>query len=165
MKHLVELGVQLTGAVLLQERIGAVANDGQQPGTRVVTAESVEEAERAHNGLLRDILGIVVVAQEPTGEVVPRPHVGQHHRLERVDSMRQYPSERPGPTAATRPPVTLFPRRRIRSVEADERRASAASMEAVPLEHRVDLRTGRRRRNEASRVFCATGWTGGRIAA
>src|SRR6266478_4077763 len=52
MKHLVELGAQLTGAVLLHESIGAVANHGQQPGTRVVTVESVEEAECAHNGLL-----------------------------------------------------------------------------------------------------------------
>jgi len=69
MKHFVELAAQLTGAVLLQESIGAVANDGQQPGTRVLTAESVEEAECAHDGLLRDVLGIVVVAQEPTSEV------------------------------------------------------------------------------------------------
>src|SRR5438105_7561215 len=117
MKHLVELGVQLTGAVLLQEGIGTVANDGQQPGTRIVTAESVKEAECAHNGLLRDILGIVVVAQEPTSEVVPRPHVGQHHCLERVDSMRQYPSE-PGPTAATTASLTLFPSRRKSAASA-----------------------------------------------
>ena len=118
MKHLVELGVQLTGAVLLQEGIGTVANDGQQPGTRIVTAESVKEAECAHNGLLRDILGVVVVAQKPTSEVVPCPHVGQHHCLERVDSMRQYPSERKGPTAATTASLTLFPSRRKSAASA-----------------------------------------------
>src|SRR6266478_10087433 len=108
MKHLVELGAQLTGAVLLHESIGAVANHGQQPGTRVVTVESVEEAECAHNGLLSDILGILVVAQEPTSEVVACPHVGQHHCLERLDSMRQHSSERPGPPPATAVRLPLF---------------------------------------------------------
>src|SRR5437870_13173729 len=99
MKHLVELGVQLTGAVLLQEGIGTVANDGQQPGTRIVTAESVKEAECAHNGLLRDILRVVVAAQKPTSEAVPCPHVAQHHCLDRVASTPQSPSEPRAPTA------------------------------------------------------------------
>src|SRR2546423_1070462 len=49
MQLLVELGTQLTRAVLAQERIGAVADHLAQPGAWVLAAEALEGAERANS--------------------------------------------------------------------------------------------------------------------
>ena len=70
MQLLVELGTELTRAVLMKELICAVTDHLQQPGARVLATEAVEEAERANDGLLHDVLGVMVVAQQPSCEVV-----------------------------------------------------------------------------------------------
>src|SRR3989442_1119063 len=82
MQLLVELGTQLTRAVLAQERISAVADHLAQPGTWVLAAEAVEEAERANHGLLHDVLGVMVVAHQPAREVVRGANVRQDNLLE-----------------------------------------------------------------------------------
>ena len=57
-------------AVFLQPRIRCVPHDRQQPRAPVAAATAANEAERSHARLLRDVLGVVVVACEPARQVV-----------------------------------------------------------------------------------------------
>ena len=81
MQLLVELGTELTRAVLMKELICAVTDHLQQPGARVLATEAVEEAERANDGLLHDVLGVMVVAQQPACEVVGGIKMRQNNLL------------------------------------------------------------------------------------
>src|SRR5205814_5851312 len=88
---------------------------------------AVEEPECAHHRRLHDVLGVVIVAQQPAGQVVACRQVRQHQLLERHDAVRQRPSQCPGPTHATGAPATLFP-------PAPQRRSRTSLFLNRPLE-------------------------------
>ena len=68
--------------MLFQPGIAGVPHDGQQPDSGVATVKTVEEPECPDTGLLRHVLGIVVVARQPACQVVSGVEMRQHDALE-----------------------------------------------------------------------------------
>jgi hypothetical protein len=69
-------------AVLMQPGECRVANDCQQPRAGVISPESIECAQGPQKRILNDVVRIVVVANQPTGQVVGRVQVLQRQCLE-----------------------------------------------------------------------------------
>ena len=66
--------------VLAVPAVGRVADDREQPGSRVATLEPGEVTERAQVRLLDDVLGILGVPDQPTREVVGGVEVWKKQR-------------------------------------------------------------------------------------
>src|SRR5215813_10468250 len=68
-----------------QPRVISVANNCQQPGAHISSTEAIEEPESAQIGFLNYILSVVVVACQPTSQVVSGAELRQNGRLKSVD--------------------------------------------------------------------------------
>ncbi len=66
----------------------AVANDGQEPGSRVALAVRLEVTKRAQHRVLHGILGVVLVAEQIASERVRIVQMRQHDSLEALDVVR-----------------------------------------------------------------------------
>src|SRR5262249_49721952 len=58
-----------------QRRVAAAAHDGEEPGAGVDAVPGVEVPEGADVGVLRGVLGVVIVAEEPAREAIGRAKV------------------------------------------------------------------------------------------
>src|SRR5438067_1501413 len=65
--------------------MAAIANDGEQPCPRVTVAVAIEVSEGSEDGVLNDILRIVLVAKEIVRKRVRVIEMREHESLEGLD--------------------------------------------------------------------------------
>ena len=82
MKALVEFGRRIGSTVSLQPGERRVPHDRQDPRSRIAAAKTAGKSERAQIRVLHDILGIVIVAHQPSREVIRSIHMRQKYTVE-----------------------------------------------------------------------------------
>jgi len=79
-------------AIFVEPGVGRVADDGEQPGTAVAAAKSAEEFVGAQERILHDILGVMLIAGQPAGQIVGRVQMWQNDPLEILYTRNGQPS-------------------------------------------------------------------------
>jgi len=60
----------------------SVTDNGEQPRSRIVSPDAIDRPKRLHEGLLHDILGVLLIADQPSGEVVRTSQVRPNSTFE-----------------------------------------------------------------------------------
>jgi hypothetical protein len=81
MRFFIEFRDQLRRAIPLQPAIAAIADDLQQPGTRLASAEAIKEAIGPQQGFLHYIFGIRAVTQKPSSHIHGAVQMWQYELL------------------------------------------------------------------------------------
>src|SRR5690349_19228622 len=84
-RRLIELRGAILDAPLLPRRVRGVADDRQQPGTRVddsAWADALEMLERSQTGVLHHVFGVLGIAHQITRQGVRRIEMRSEHVLE-----------------------------------------------------------------------------------
>jgi hypothetical protein len=96
---LVEADLELVGPIFPEPGVTGVAHDSEQPATAVSTSEAVEKAKGFEICILYDVLGVVLVAQQPAGKVVGGVEVRKHGGFE-IRPLIGFPQSMPSPSRA-----------------------------------------------------------------
>src|ERR1022692_1040492 len=65
--------------------VSGIAHDRENPGAQIPAAKSCRKPDCAHVGLLHHVLGVVIVTNQPSREVVRSIHMGEEGAVE-IDS-------------------------------------------------------------------------------
>src|SRR5258707_13948838 len=90
MELLVEGNGELAGPGLPEPGVASDPNDREKPYPAVSASEPIETAKGLEVRVLYDVLGVVLVAQEPARKVVGGPEVRKHGGFE-VDAFTRGP--------------------------------------------------------------------------
>ena len=82
MNLLIEGSCDLTPAVLREPGVAGIAHRGEQPRARVHAVKAIKKFKRAQRCLLHHILGIMLVARQPAGQIIRRIKMRQYGLFE-----------------------------------------------------------------------------------
>jgi hypothetical protein len=80
--------VAVPAAVLAQPRVTRVPHDGEQPAAPVRAIESCEEFKGAQVSFLHHIFGVMIVARQPTRQVIGSVQMRQDSLFETPNFVR-----------------------------------------------------------------------------